>query len=287
MTSEAQHPGEAAADQDSGRGLEKLIDVLETHHVRYWIDSGVLLGLWRDGGLVPWEKDLDLAVQQEEVPKVLRIIPALEALGYRVNVSRYRRSVYALSLVPRDPGSSNLRAGLHVYYACKGFLWSPQPQMYVPPPAPDVYPRRRSAIGTLLRWSMERWVYSRSSHAGRTTRAPDATSPVTALARRTFQRLDHGRLAETWPIREVFVPLTWLVPENLVLPLGEVTTGERRYPVPARTPEYLDYRYGDWRTPVSDWCYWVDDRSIVRRRPSQTLELLRSGWVPRAASNGE
>jgi hypothetical protein len=264
-----------------GRGLERLVDVLEHRRIRYWVDSGVLLGLRRDGALVPWEKDIDLAVHESDAPSLLESTSSFEDLGYRVNISRYRGAVYALSLLPTAASAEDLRAGIHVYYSCNGYLWSPQPQMYVPPPAPDVHPGRRTPVGAALRWAMERWVYSRAADAGRTSRAPDATSPVTSVARRAFQRIDHGVLAETWPVSEVFVPLTWVVPESLVLPLGTLAVGQREFTVPGRTDEYLAYRYGDWRTPVSDWCYWADDRSILRTPPSRARRLLQAGWQPR------
>lgn len=82
-------------------------------------------------------------------------------------------------------------------------------------------------------------------------------------------------MAETWPIREVFVPLTWVVPYDLIYPLQRQQLGNRWLPVPRRVDDYLHYRYGDWRTPVSDWCYWEDDGAIRRQRPTDALRELR------------
>jgi phosphorylcholine metabolism protein LicD len=40
----------------------------------------------------------------------------------------------------------------------------------------------------------------------------------------------------------------------------------QRYTIPARTDEYLTYRYGDWRTPVQEWNTYRDDRALVREQ---------------------
>jgi len=38
---------------------------LQTQQVPYHIDAGTLLGIYRDGGLIPWDDDLDIAVSSE------------------------------------------------------------------------------------------------------------------------------------------------------------------------------------------------------------------------------
>jgi hypothetical protein len=261
------------------RGLSAVVAVLEAAAVPYWIDSGVLLGLYRAGELLPWDKDLDLAVSAEQVDALLALVPQLEALGYRSSTHTYHGRLYAVSLQPttRLPEGA-LRAAIHVYRRTGDFLWSPQTQMYVPPPAPDVSPGRRSPVGRLGTWTMDRWLYSRSDPTERQeplSRAPDLDTLATTISRFLYQRLDQGVLAETWPLREVVGSFTWVVPVDLVLPLATIEAGGRLLHVPGRPGEYLTYRYGDWRTPVSTWCYWEDDGALVRARPTEVVPRLR------------
>ncbi len=263
----------------SDRGLGDLTQVLQEASLEYWVDSGVLLALRRDGQLLPWEKDIDLAVTSDEVDGLLRCRAAFERTGYIVDVNRYRGRVYALGLKP-GPGQprDNLRAAVHVYYHVGRYLVSPQAQIYVPPPAPDVYTGRRSPVRRLAKAAIDRWFYTPSATTDqeRVSRAPDRPTVAYRVARQVYRRLDRGLMAETWPISEIYVPLTWVVPSDLVLPLTTLPVDGRRFPVPAELDRYLSYRYGRWQEAVTDWCYWEDDGAIVRARPTAVLRRLRS-----------
>jgi hypothetical protein len=46
--------------------LTKTTSILQDNAIEYWLDKGTLLGISRDGGLIPWEYDVDLGVMGEE-----------------------------------------------------------------------------------------------------------------------------------------------------------------------------------------------------------------------------
>ncbi len=261
----------ASRTSSTDGGMGALLEVLDRHEVPYFIDSGVLLGLRRSGALLDWEKDIDLGVLGDGLPALLACARPLEEAGYRVLVNRYRGVVYSVGAKRRSgTGPDALRAAIHVYYDRGRWLWSPQTQIYVPPPAPDLYLGQRSLVGRRLRRLVERWLYREETADGRQSRPPDADdSLIYRVSRWTYRRIDRGWMAETWPIREVYVPMTWIIPKELVAPLGQLRVGEVTYPVPGRVDDYLTYRYGDWRTPVRDWCYWEDDGAIRRMRPDR------------------
>lgn len=276
-------PGGAISDgvkPSERRGLTQMMEVLDEASLTYWVDSGVLLGLHRDGGLLSWEKDIDLGVTGEQVPALLACAESFEALGYVSVVNRYHGLVWSLALTPGPAmPESALRAAIHVFYPMGDHLWSPQPQIYVPPPAPDIYRGRRSSMGRLLKRAVDTWFYRRGVPAdGRVSRAPDKTRSLPyRAARLVYRSLDGGVMAETWPIREVFVPMTWVIPTELILPLSSATYDGVEIPVPHRIEPYLQYRYGDWRTAVKDWCYWEDDGGIRHQRPTIVAADLRRG----------
>ena len=280
----AGHVEEDVSASTSDNGLSGLLEVLDQAGVAYWIDSGVLLGLIRNGRMNPWEKDIDLAATGTELQRLLAAEDAFRRVGYGVSVNRYRGIVYSVSLNPPEAEAGMLRASVHVYHEVGEYLWSPQAQLFVPPPAPDVYPRKRSWGGRFLRWVIERRLYTGAAdenaaggEESRVSRAPDRESMVRRGARWLYHRFDRGFMAETWPVSEVYVPLTWVIPKDLVLPLARRTIGDRDYPAPHRAEDYLTYRYGDWRTPVRNWCYWVDDGAIRRERPFEVRKRLLQG----------
>lgn len=51
--------------------------------VRWWLDYGLLLGHVRDGGFIPWDKDGDLGVLDEDLPRLLELQEAFEVRGHR------------------------------------------------------------------------------------------------------------------------------------------------------------------------------------------------------------
>ncbi|ADH86495.1 LicD family protein [Desulfurivibrio alkaliphilus AHT 2] len=255
-------------------GLYTVIERLRALAIPFWLDSGVLLALVRDGQINPRDKDIDLGVEAAGLDALLAALPDLEKLGYRSLVLRYRGQVFCVGLEPIGRvADRRLTVSIHVFHRVGEWLWAPQTQLYVPPPAPDVYRGRRSRLGRWLCRRLEQQMYGRAE--ARLVPVPKRNSLVSRVLRFFYLRLDKGWLAETWPWREVYVPLTWQVPARLILPLGELQVAGRVYPVPARLEDYLAYRYGEWRRPVEAWYYWHDDGAVVHEKPLVVKKRLQ------------
>jgi len=63
---------------DAIRVLKILVESLEQHNVKYYLDFGSLIGAVRDNGLIPWDDDIDISLFDEsdynKVPDVLNDI---------------------------------------------------------------------------------------------------------------------------------------------------------------------------------------------------------------------
>jgi lipopolysaccharide cholinephosphotransferase len=70
---------------NSLRNMLKLVDNLfEKNGIKYWIDSGTLLGAERHQDIIPWDDDADLAVFKEDEQKLLNLKPILNTHGYDI-----------------------------------------------------------------------------------------------------------------------------------------------------------------------------------------------------------
>ncbi len=59
----------------------ETIGLLNAHEIPYWVCHGTLLGLVRDGDLIPWDHDIDIAVWADSVTKT-SVIELMTSHGY-------------------------------------------------------------------------------------------------------------------------------------------------------------------------------------------------------------
>ncbi len=51
--------------------LFDTLDIFERHGITYWLDDGSLLGIIRDGTLIPWDHDVDIGLPGHSINRVL------------------------------------------------------------------------------------------------------------------------------------------------------------------------------------------------------------------------
>lgn len=71
------------------RMLLDIIDVCNTLAVPYHIDYGTLLGLVREGDLIPWDNDMDMSIMADDVEAFRKIFRVLRLRGWRINGDGY------------------------------------------------------------------------------------------------------------------------------------------------------------------------------------------------------
>ena len=53
--------------------LLKTIDILNQKRVKYWLEAGTLLGIIRDGDLIPWDYDADLGILADSAAEIMKL----------------------------------------------------------------------------------------------------------------------------------------------------------------------------------------------------------------------
>jgi len=71
------------------RLLLDIVDILNEAGVPYHVDSGTLLGLVRDGDLIPWDGDIDLGILAEDLEAFRATLGTFRRRGWCVRDERY------------------------------------------------------------------------------------------------------------------------------------------------------------------------------------------------------
>ncbi|MCB1760067.1 MAG: LicD family protein [Gammaproteobacteria bacterium] len=73
--------------------LLDTVDIFNAAGIPYTLDAGTLLGIVRDGDLIPWDNDIDLMLPASAVPQLRRVYRQIFLRGWKV--SRTYRMTFA------------------------------------------------------------------------------------------------------------------------------------------------------------------------------------------------
>ena len=245
-----------------------LLECMKNDEVRCWLDSGSLLGMVRNGSLNTWEKDIDLGVWYDDFVEAQRICRDFaEQENFLYRELRVHGIPYVILLDAIDPEKcGSLPIAVHVFYRVGADAWSPQPHSIVW--ATAKYPRyrlrqfvkARGRASGLLSFGSEnpRHMMAILLAKIRLTRAIGTW--LKKHSRKNWQKGSHmcdGKFG-----RLLFDLFQWVVPAHFFENLRPLEGYPNYVLAPTSLNEYLTIRYGDWKTPVKNWFYLVDDGCI-------------------------
>ncbi len=211
----------------------------------FWLDGGSLLGVIRDGRLLPWDRDLDLSAwveDREEVNRALELAAA--SVGLKVAYRRYRGRVYKAKAVRRWTGEAVLDVSF--WWKCGDMAVRPQTRNM------PLKSRRNSAI----------WLLTQA-----------VRQPLIRVIWPPYRRqtpLSIPRLGIDIGMYSFTVPLSLFAGSHSI----RLPTSTIEVQIPDAVDEYLEYRFGNWRTPREHFVPAYEDGSSTHLRPEEVCPAM-------------
>ena len=227
--------------------LRQAKEVLNKHNIEFWLDCGTLLGAVRNGKFISWEDDIDFGAWQEKVSNNVKesISKELSNKGFDVYVAKNWITIkkneeiwldinfYSLlndkAIMPRLDPKNLIGKFLSVFSKILS--------------VPYYY---KISFGKISLYLLSRNISVVISRILPPLLRRQVTEIVSVVYEKTGSK-----------------DVSWIIPSKYFMSLSTMKFYGMEFKVPAKTEEYLIYRYGEnWRIPRKDWITNRDDGTI-------------------------
>jgi hypothetical protein len=234
--------------------LQWIASAFDGLGIPWWIDSGSMLGLVREGALMAHDMDIDFGVWLSDGPALGALCKTAQGAGYRVARFANEGRTFKVKFIlrSRPVGTMERAIDINLFERVGGMALCPQP----------IIKERRfhGRLDAFVRGNFLRLL-------DRAARVP--------LGSATMDR---------WPWSAYFHVDTWRIPERFFDERAPIAGSS--IAAPSAVDEYLTFRYGEWRIPKRDWHFPRDDRGLAHADPATVRRELVSGAriSPKSAS---
>ncbi|MFC1942664.1 LicD family protein [Chloroflexota bacterium] len=87
-------PGHTIDIKISADNLTDIKKILDENGIRFWLMFGTFLGAYRDGAIIPYDEDTDLAICSEDLPLLVQCEEELNKKGFTLAVLPLSATLY-------------------------------------------------------------------------------------------------------------------------------------------------------------------------------------------------
>jgi phosphorylcholine metabolism protein LicD len=182
-----------------------VVDFMDRHDIDYHLEGGTLLGIVRDGDLLPWDYDLDVSICSDQVEKFKQHSHELTCFQYKLKGKPFFGSYGAL----HEGAPRIFKVKPRIISFLKEFS--------------EFFRKKYINIDIFIKYSDEKYTYWQAEHN------------ALKVDKKFYEGFD------------------------------EIEFMGRKLKIPLNHSEYLESKYGDWKTPVKEWDCGIDENTICGR----------------------
>lgn len=238
----------------------KFIETLDSYFQgRWFLDSGSLLGVIRDGKFLASDAGIDISViiEDHHNPKIEECVKNLSKQGFVITRFQFMGRTYKYCLAPKK--------GNKIQYAIDLHLFKKFGENYL---CPNVRQRNHSRFKVI---NLMRDL--KSAHI-----IKKMEPGIIGFFERIFIYLYRdvfeyfGKPANRYKNLTDNNTYKWVIPANMIR--GVEPDHVYGFNVLKDCDDYLSYRYGNWRIPVSDWVTMRDDGGFKKSTIQEVQQML-------------
>ena len=231
-------------EEDLIKTLYTIKKHLDENNIENWLDAGTLLGAVREKRFLPWDYDIDIGAKYSDIDNILNVFEDIDQQGYNLCYFPLEKIIKILGK------NSEIDINLYEFKEKEATR-----KWYI-----------NNKKGEMLDYL--RWILTTEIPNLKRGKMPKIVTKSLMTATKILPDSLKEKLASK--IMNIYektgckiVHLS--IPAEYFTDLSQMKFYDLTVKVPAKTTEYLEYRYGkDWRTPKKDYVYYKDDQSIVK-----------------------
>lgn len=206
-----------------------ICNLLSELKIEYCIDSGTLLGLVREGKLLAHDLDIDISVREDQLNRLKKLKEILKGKGYKCRVLNFFGKKYKFKF---------WRTGEKRVIDINIFRETPDNKFFI---CPQPFPIEKE----------ENFLFRNFRKGVRV---------CFGLMKNIGSEFD----LNNFPWSMGTYHRTWAIPKEYFDSFEHL---ENSIYMPNKSTEYLEFRYGNWRVPNSNWNFRTDDKGLSEKSP--------------------
>ncbi|EML1937537.1 LicD family protein [Providencia stuartii] len=232
--------------------LSHIDDICKNNDIEYWIDSGTLLGAFRDNKFIPWDEDIDLCMTRDNYDKFLTVA------SYQLNTGKY-----TLQNIHTDPNYTLYPVPTKIRVNNTNILWTDQngkqykysekshSGIYIDIFPMDNYQDKKSLTRDMI-IKLYKIFYLKRQNKLSITKKVISNLSVLFLKKQFIDKLHQYYYKTVNKQNSEYLEYScdmalnpYRFPKEMIFPLKEINFEGKSYPCPNKTKEYLILLYGD------------------------------------------